>query len=161
MLYILFYRDTTGISCVTYTPTGPCGDLLSMYDHPVKFVVNTSRAPNISSYQATADRFLRVLNVLNVNKQCFDVLQRFICHWVFATCDPAFNVSVNQHICRRGCEILSTFVCQSAWAIVIEQRNIVDFGEVNPPDCGIRSYTNGGEAPDCIDPSDGGKYCDI
>ena len=146
-----------GITCVSYIPTGPCRDILSMYDHPVKFAVNSSRAFNISDYQETANRFLGVLDVLNPPKQCFNVLQRFICHWVFATCDPAFNVSVNQHICRRGCEILSTFVCRSAWRTVIEQRSNLVFGVVDPPDCENRDYTNGGEAPDCIDPSDGGK----
>ena len=159
MIYhaLCYYRDTRGISCVSYTPTGPCRDLLLTYDHPVKFVVNTSRGANISVYQGTVNTFFGVLDTLDPPKQCLIVLQRFICHWLFSTCDPAFNVSVNQHICRRGCEILSTFVCREAWSTVIGQRNIIDFGVVDPPNCMERSFANGGDAPDCIDPADGGK----
>ena len=164
-VYILFYRqyNIANIDCVSYTPTGPCSESLSVYDHPVQLSLNTSsQTSNISFNQRTADLYLGILRMLDPHKKCSDVLKAFICHWVFATCDPAYNVSVNQQICRRGCEILSTIVCPETWNIVITQQSILDFRGLGPPNCSDQLYSNGGEVPDCIDPTDGGEqtlYC--
>jgi len=158
-LYFYFYRqyNIANIDCVSYEPTGLCSEVLSMYDHPVQLAVNTS-SQNISLNQGTADIFLRILQSLDSHKQCSNVLKAFICHWVFATCDPAYNVSVHQQICQRGCDILSTIVCPDTWNRVITQRSILNFRGFQPPDCSDQLFSNGGEAPDCIDPTDGGKH---
>ena len=101
-----------GISCVTYTPTGFCKNFQSVFDYPVKIAVNTSHGGDISTSQKTADNFHYLLTKgLPVHKQCLNELLPFICRWVFPPCDPAFNVSVEQYVCRRSCEILTNFVC--------------------------------------------------
>lgn len=160
--YCLFHfiRNVKNVSCQPYTPTGRCKDVLLMYNNPwpVKVVVNTSRAPNISFYQKTADKFFEVLTLLKPHRKCLEILQPFICHWVFSTCDPAFKASVQQHICRRGCETLSTFLCSEVWRRVTEQIGNLNFMVLNPPGCNNLEYVNAGDAPSCIDPTDGGTY---
>ena len=93
---------------------------------------------------------------LNVHKKCSELLEHFICRWLFTTCDPAFNASVVQHICRRGCDILSTIVCPTAWNLVRSQSSNINFMAVDPPNCDDQPVANGGDVPDCTDPTDGG-----
>lgn len=144
------------ITCVSYTPTGRCENMTLLYDHPVKFAVNTSRATDISSYQETADLFFTIIDTLDPSRKCLELLERVMCRWVFATCDPAFNVSVLQQICRRGCDILSTIVCPDIWDTVIDQASNINFMVLNAPACDDLPDPNGGDAPDCTDPTDGG-----
>ena len=147
------------IACVNYKPTEVCENFQSIFDYPVKIAVDLTHDKNISTSQITALTFYSVLtSLLTVHKQCLDVLLPFVCRWVFPTCDPAFNVSVEQYICRRGCEILTNFVCNEVWTTVIRQAGILDFLTANVPICDFLARSNGGEAPDCIDTMDGGKY---
>jgi len=142
-------------------PTGICQNQLSIYDHPVKIARNTSRASNFQTYQSVADALIDILYDLHaaqrIHKQCLDVLVPFLCHWLFSTCDPAFNVSVNQPICQQSCEILVTFVCPEVWRIISDQSQILNFRVVDSPTCDTGRYVNGGDVPDCIDPMDGGE----
>ena len=152
---VLFFIE---IACVNYKPTGVCENFQSIFDYPVKIAVNLTHAENISTSQITAFTFYRLLtSKLIVHKQCLKVLLPFVCRWVFPTCDPAFNVSVEQYICRRGCEILTNFVCNEVWMTVIAQAGILDFLSVSVPICDFLERSNGGEAPDCIDTLDGGE----
>lgn len=153
---MLFFTE---ISCITYKPTGVCENFQEIFDYPVKTAVNRSHARNISTSEITASAFYNLLTTsqLTVHKQCLNVLLPFVCRWVFPTCDPAFNVSIEQYICRRGCEILTNFVCNEVWLAVLSQVNNLDFLSVNIPICDFLKRSNGGEAPDCIDTLDGGK----
>ena len=144
------------IICVSYSPTGQCENMTLIYDHPVKFAINSSRATDISSYQNTADQFFTVIDDLNPPRKCLELLERVLCRWTFATCDPAFNVSVMQPICRRGCDILSTFVCPGTWDTIIDQSSNLNFLVLQAPNCDGLPNPNGGDAPDCTDPTDGG-----
>ena len=150
------------ITCLTYTPAGFCGDFQSIFDYPVKIAVNTSHAGNITKSQDTANIFKVLLtSQLNVHKQCLRYLLPFICRWTFPTCDPAYNVSIEQYICRRACEILTNFVCNEVWLFVLSQLNNLKFLAVNIPICDHLDRANGGEAPDCIDTLDGGGSCSM
>ena len=152
---VLFFIE---IACVNYNSTEVCENFQSIFDYPVKIAVDLTHAENISASQRTALVFYYLLtSQLTVHKQCLDVLLPFVCRWVFPTCDPAFNVSVEQYICRRGCEILTNFVCNEVWMTVIAQAGILDFLSVSVPICDFLERSNGGEAPDCIDTLDGGE----
>lgn len=141
---------------MSYTPTGVCKNLL-MYDHPVKYAVNVSNHGSILAYQNSFTVFHEFLmsDLLNVHQQCLDALISFLCHWIFITCDPAFNVSVEQNVCRRACETLTMFVCPEVANIVLEQAN---FLVLAPPRCDSLIDANAGDVPDCINSLDGGKY---
>lgn len=146
------------IACLTYKPVGICQDFQSIFDHPVKIAVNTSHAGNISASQRTSFIFHHLLtSELTVHKQCLNVLLPFVCRWVFPTCDPAFNVSVEQYICRRACEILTNFVCNEVWLYILSQIGNLRFLAVNIPICDFLERSNGGDAPDCINTLDGGR----
>ena len=149
------------ITCVSYMPTGDCENITLFYDYPVKFALNTSRAVDISYYQNTADVFHNELQALNPPKRCLELLEQFVCRWAFATCDPAFNASVIQRVCKRGCDILSTIVCPETWETVIAQSSNLNFMVLDPPACDSLPYANGGDAPDCTDPTDGGMYISV
>ena len=155
ILYAFFIETR----CLTYEPTEVCENFQSIFDHPVKIAVNTTHAGNISKSQSTALTFYYLLtsHQLTVHKQCLNVLLPFICRWVFPTCDPAFNVSIEQYICRRSCEIFTNFVCNEVWLTIISQLGNLDFFAVNIPICDYLEYSNGGDAPDCIDTIDGGE----
>lgn len=146
------------ILCLDYTPSGVCQDFQSMFDHPVKIAVNTTHSGDISKSQRTASTFYHLLtSQLTVHKQCLKVLLPFVCRWVFPTCDPAFNVSIEQYVCRRGCEILTNFVCNEVWLTILSQIDNLSFLSVDIPVCDYLEYANGGEAPNCIDTLDGGR----
>ena len=144
------------ISCVTYQPTGICKDFQSKLDHPVKIAVNTS--DGIETSQLTAGIFNNLLtSQLSVHKHCLDELLPFICRWVFPTCDPAYNISVEQYTCRRTCEIFTNFVCNEVWLIILSQLDILHFYGVSVPVCDNLDRVNGGDVPDCIDTLQGGE----
>ena len=152
MIYFLFFIE---ISCITYEPTGHCKGFQSVFKHPVKIAVNTS--DGIDTSERTAAIFYNLLTSrLSVHKQCLTVLLPFICRWVFPTCDPAFNVSVEQYTCRRTCEILTNFVCNEVWLIILSQLENLHFLGVNVPVCDNLDRVNGGDVPDCIDTLEGG-----
>ena len=129
-----------------------------MFDHPVKFALSINGS--FSDIEAQVDMFANVLhhNADVIHGHCYDILLRFVCRWVyFPTCDPAYNVSVSQHICRRACEILTIFECPEVWALYQQSRGILDVQqEHNSYTCSNLMYANGGDIPDCIDPLDGG-----
>ena len=123
----------------------------------MKIAVNTSHGGDIAARQQVADNFYVLLTRrLPVNKQCLNVLLPFICRWVFPPCDPAFNVSVEQTVCRRACEILTNFDCNELWLAIISQLDNLNFRAVNIPVCDNLDRANGGNIPDCIDSLDGG-----
>jgi len=127
----------------------------------VKIAVNTSRASSFQTYQSVADTIMKILYELHdtqrIHKHCLNALIPFLCHALFSTCDPAFNISVNQLTCQQGCEILRTFLCPELWRIVTDQNQILNFEVVDSPLCNTGKYSNGGDVPDCIDPMDGGE----
>ena len=151
-VYLFNYRNSRDISCVSHGPNRVCENFSSTYyDHPVTFAVNTSRYGNISTYQNIFRTYYNFLlsDALSVNKKCLDALIPFLCRSIFITCDPAFNQSVEQRICRRACETISTFVCPEVTTVVMKQN----FSALK---CDGLMYANGGDAPDCIDSLDGG-----
>ena len=131
-----------------------------MFDHPVKFALSINGS--FSDIEAQVNMFANVLrhNVDIIHGHCYDILLRFVCRFVyFPTCDPAFNVSVSQHICRRGCEILTLFECPEAWKLYQDSRHILNVPQGNNGiTCDNLTYANGGDVPDCTDPLDGGGY---
>ena len=136
-------------------PEGYCQSIT--YDHPVKIAVNTS-------YKE--DDKQEIVNILYgfatdpgsiINKHCLDVFLPIMCRGVFSTCDPAFNVSINQRLCRWICEVISNFVCAEVWNGIVRQRGSLEIFSVDFPECNQLEYANGGEAPDCIDTLDGGE----
>jgi len=150
-------------SCVSCIPDEICKDYLSVYDHPVKYYVNTTKPDSNNTIICTpGDRnseFAKSLSSVDfLNDRCLDTLLPFVCRWVlYPTCDPAFNVSTPQRVCRRACEIL-TFVCPEAWMIYLQQYDVLDVPRGAFRTCENLMYANGGDAPDCIDPSGGSKY---
>ena len=145
------------IQCMPYEPQGICKGFLSQFDHPVKIAINTSLG--IGTIEQTADLFYTILTSrLPVHKQCLDVLLPYICRWIFSTCDPAYNESIEQYTCRRTCEIFTNFVCNEVWLIVISQLENLNFLGANVPVCDGLERANGGDVPDCIDALQGGKY---
>ena len=132
-----------------------CRQSLQVYSHPVKYAFNTSVARNYSEYQNYFTEYNKLLITdLKVHKQCLDSLMPFLCRSTFITCDPAFNASVRQNICRRACETL-TFMCPEVMTMVL--HNITDFPGLDFLRCDGLVDANGGDAPDCIDPLDGGN----
>ena len=151
-------KNPDDIRCEYYNPTGICKDYLLEFDHPVKFALNANHS--FSDTEAAVYVFVHVLrdNADVIHGHCYETLLRFICRWVyFPTCDPACNVSVSQHICRRSCEILTIFECPEAWGLYQQFRSILN---VSPGDnndiCNNLMYANGGDVPDCTDPLDAG-----
>ena len=141
---------------MTYQPTGICKDFQSGFEHPVKIATNTTNG--IATNEFTSAVFYTLLTSrLAVHKQCLNALLPFICRWVFPTCDPAYNVSVQQYTCRRTCEIFTNFVCNEVWLFVLSQIGILDFGTVGVPVCDTLDRANGGDLPDCFDTLQGGK----
>ena len=134
-----------------------CENFQSIFDYPVKTAVSKSH-DTTRELENTASLIYLFLSSsqLTVHRQCLKVLLPFVCRWVFPTCDPAFNVSIEQYICRRGCEIFTNFICNEVWSAVISQSNNIDFRSVSIPICDSLEHSNGGEAPDCIDTLDGG-----
>ena len=141
---------------MTYQPTGICKGFQSGFDHPVKIAVNTSNS--IETSELTAEIFYNLLKSrLAVHEHCLNVLLPFICRWVFPTCDPAYNISVEQYTCRRTCEILTNFVCNEVWLFILSQLEILHFGSVGVPVCDDLDRVNGGDVPDCFDTLQGGE----
>ena len=156
---ILFKLSFIDVSCVVYTPDGVCKDFQSLFDHPVKFAVDSSDPDvNISKSQYTVNLFYHILtSFLNPNKKCLDVALPFLCRGLFPTCDPAFNVSVRQRVCARTCEILTVFVCNELWNSLSKQLANLNLITVSISTCNANIRANGGEAPDCMDTLDGGE----
>lgn len=159
-----FYRNHPGdIQCEYYISNGACKDYLQEFDHPVKFALPTNQ--NFSDREAKITKFFStVLNFhghLEIHHHCYNILLRFVCQWVyFPTCDPAYNLPVSQHVCRRACEILTLFECPEAWTLYLELRPILDVPQGNDSSsCDNLMYANGGDIPDCTDPLDGGEFC--
>ena len=147
------------ILCVTYTPTGYCKDFQSVFDHPVKIAVRRSDPEDITHNQLAASIFYEILTnqVVTVHKKCLDAALPFICRGVFQTCDPAFNVSIRQRLCRRVCETLTTFVCNEGWINLSTQLSNLNFPSLNIfSSCNVLEWANGGDSPDCTDMLDGG-----
>ena len=138
-----------------YQPSGDCGKLLPKYDHAVKFALNTTLNDSISVYETPFVKlhWLIISQGLYVHKQCLDTLISFLCNFIFATCDPAFNVSVQQSVCQQSCETLSVFVCPEKFDLVLE----VVIAFINPT-LKCDGVMNGGDAPDCIDAVNRGQY---
>ena len=157
-IHLLFYRNSRDILCVSYEPSGICKNFFSTYyNHPVTFAVNTSHYGDISTYQDTFTFYNYFLSdVLSASKRCLDALIPFLCRRIFSTCDPAFNQSVEQRICRRACETLTVFVCPEVTTVVLEQSSNLNFMMLGAPRCDGLMNANGGDAPDCIDSLDGG-----
>ena len=149
--YAYYIFNSRDISCVSYEPSGMCKNF-TYFNHPVTFAVNTSRYRNISTYQDTFTTYYNFFlssDALSVNKRCLDALIPFLCRSVFITCDPAFNQSVEQRMCRRACETVTKFVCPEVTTVVMKQNS-------SALRCDDLMNANGGDAPDCIDPLDGG-----
>ena len=145
------------ISCVTYMPTGFCECYQSIYDHPVKIAVNKSSEGDIVGAQKIADAlYIFMTSEANVHKHCINAMLPMMCRGVFSTCDPAFNVSIKQLMCRRICEVLSIFVCNEVWMAVQRHLSNLEILSTDFPICEQLEYANGGNAPDCVDTLDGG-----
>ena len=149
--------------CVSCTPVGICENYLSVYDYPVKYYVNTTLSDSTNSVNCNpgVGGFVELLSNVNfIHGHCLKVLLPFVCRWaLYPTCDPAFNVSTPQRVCRRACEILTLFVCPEAWMFYLQQFHVLDVPRGrNFRTCENLMYANGGDAPDCIDPLGGGKY---
>ena len=140
-------------------PTGFCEYYQSMYDHPVKIAVNKSFEGDIAGAQEFANAMYIFITTSGpiVNKYCMNALLPIMCRGVFSTCDPAFNESIKQFMCRRVCEVLSTFVCNEVWMAVRRHLDNLEILSVEFPICEQLEYANGGDAPDCIDTLDGGE----
>ena len=147
------------ISCVTYIPTGFCGYFQSLYDYPVKIAVNESFGEDIATIQKNADALyiFATKSIVNIYKHCINATLPMMCRGVFPTCDPAFNVSIKQLMCRRICEVLSIFVCNELWMAAQRHLGNLKTFNVEFPICDQLEYANGGDTPDCIDTLDGGE----
>ena len=154
--YLLYFIE---ILCVTYKPTGFCKDFQSAFDHPVKIAVRSSDPNDITLNQFAANIFYEILtNQVTVHKKCLDAILPFVCRGVFQTCDPAFNVSIRQRLCRRVCETLTHFVCNEGWINLKSQLDNINLPGLNIyPSCNVLDWANGGDTPDCIDTLDGGE----
>ena len=90
------------------------------------------------------------------HQKCLELIVPLLCRYVYVTCDPAFNDTIYQPICRRGCDVVSLFTCPKVWQLLTTQRGILNFGIIDSPTCEPLTDANGGDAPDCIDTTDGG-----
>ena len=150
------------LTCEAYNQVGFCSQYLQPLGADI--IVNYSRVDNQNDYTGTATQLYEALQGLTqagiAHQKCLDFLIPLLCRYVFVTCDPAYNTSVDfvyQPICRRGCDIVSLFVCPAVWQLLLQQLSIVEFDVVDAPLCDPLENANGGDAPDCIDTTDGGK----
>jgi len=125
----------------------------------MRYAVNISSHGSVSAYQNSSTLFYDFLNndLSNVRQQCLNALIPFLCHLMFITCDPAFNASVQQNICRQTWESLTTFMCPEVTNI-LEQASNINSLVLSVPRHDSLMDANGDDAPDCISSSDGGKY---
>ena len=120
--------------------------------------MRSSDPDDIQLSQVAANVFYDILTTqVTVHKKCLNAILPFLCRGVFQTCDPAFNVSIRQRLCRRVCETLTNFVCNEGWINLSSQLGILDFISLNIySSCDVLDWANGGDAPDCTDTLDGG-----
>ena len=132
-----------------------CGSFLGSLG--ANIIVNHSRVFSVANYEQTVGLFQNVLNNI-AHQKCLELLLPLLCRYVYVTCDPAFNDTVFQPICRHACNVVSLFTCPRVWQLMTSQLSILNFGILDPPSCEppLRN-ANGGDAPDCIDTTDGGK----
>jgi len=157
----VFYRPFKNLSCIPYNATGICKGSLSVYACQVKYAIDTSNGADISNVLMIEQQFGVLLSYSSfiIHKRCLDVLLPFICRWaLFPTCDPAFDLSIKQNVCRRACEILTMFMCPEAWRAYIQQFPILNVPKGNSLSCKNLKDANAGDIPDCIDPLNGGDY---
>ena len=159
--HVCVYRNCIygNLACEQFNQSGSfCAPFLT--DLGADIIVNYSRVRDQSDYTATANVLGVILNQI-AHQKCLDVILPLLCRYVFVTCDPAYNTSVHQvyqPICRHGCDVVSLFVCPDAWRLLITQLSNLEFGTLDPPLCDPLGNANGGDVPDCIDTTDGGKY---
>ena len=162
------YRDAYrgyiigNLTCEAYNQEGFCSQYLQPLGADI--IVNHSRVNDQGGYTQTANILYGALQQLTeagvAHQKCLDVITPLLCRYIFVTCDPAYNTSVDyvyQPICRRGCDIVSLFVCPTVWQLFLTQLTNLEFGVLDPPLCDPLENANGGDAPDCIDTTDGGK----
>jgi len=118
-------------------------------------IVNHSRVHNMAQYEETAMLLQEMLNRV-AHKKCIEMIVPLLCRYVYVTCDPAFNDTIYQPICRRGCDTITLFACPLLWKLYTSQRSILGLGILDPPTCGPLDNANGGDVPDCVDTTDGG-----
>lgn len=150
------------LTCEAYNQDGFCSQYLQPLGADI--IVNYSRVDDQGGYSRTANTLYVALQQLAqagvAHQKCLDFLLPLLCRYVFVTCDPAYNTSVDfvyQPICRRGCDIVSLFVCPAVWQLLLHQLPNLAFGAVDTPLCDPLENANGGDVPDCIDTTDGGK----
>ena len=122
-------------------------------------IVNYSRVRNQSDYTATANVLGGILNQI-AHQKCMQLILPLLCRYIFVTCDPAYNTSVHQvyqPICRHGCDVVSLFACPVVWILLQTQLSNLEFGVLDAPLCDPLDDASGGDVPDCIDTTDGGK----
>ena len=145
------------MTCEAYSRTGFCSKYLAPLG--AEIIVNYSRAPSQDVYSATADAIGGVLGTI-AHQKCLDLILPFLCRYVFVTCDPAYNTSIHQvyqPLCRHGCNVVSLFACPVVWRLLEQQLAMLKFDILDPLSCDLLGDPNGGDAPDCIDTTDGGK----
>ena len=141
------------VTCEPFSGSELCAPFLGPLG--ANIIVNHSRVFNMTQYVQTAELLQGVLNRV-AHKKCIEMIVPLLCRYVFVTCDPAFNDTVYQPICRRGCDTVSLFACPIVWDLLTSQRSILQFGILDTPTCGPLDNANGGDAPDCVDTTDGG-----
>lgn len=147
------------MACETFNQNGSfCAPYLTGLGADI--IVNYSRVRNQSDYTTTANVLGQILNQI-AHKKCLDLITPLLCRYVFVTCDPAYNTSIHQvyqPICRRGCDVISLFACPMVWRLLLTQLSNLQFGVLDAPLCDPLDDANGGDVPDCIDTTDGGKF---
>ena len=150
------------LTCEAYNQVGFCSQFLEPLG--ANIIVNYSRVNDQTGYTATANVLNRALVNLAqagvAHEKCLDVIRPLLCRYIFVTCDPAYDTSVDfvyQPICRHGCDVISLFVCPAVWQILVQQLAILEFGVLDAPLCEPLENANGGDVPDCIDTTDGGE----
>ena len=150
------------MTCEPYNQEGFCSEYLEPLG--AEIIVNYSRVDGQRRYADTTNLIRIALQDLArrgiAHKQCLNFLLPTLCRYVFVTCDPAYNTSIDfvyQPICRRSCEILSHFVCIRVWELLNQQLSNLNFDVLDPPRCEPLRNPNGGDVPDCIDATNGGN----
>jgi len=156
-LRVLFCRNYIfgNLTCETFTvnETGFCAPFLRPLGADI--IVNHSRVSSTADYKKIAVSLQQVLDEVAHDK-CLEFLVPLLCRYVYVTCDPAFNDPIYQPICRHACDVISLFTCQRVWELLTRQLSILQFGILDTPQCEPLENANGGDAPDCIDTTDGG-----